>query len=153
MMKVKVFKIRLPEEFLYQDQKTLDGFLESNEIVKVETAFVNDENYWSVVLYFEELKLKKTSNSVKESKTAKYSLEDDTLNFDEEKILDALKLWRSEKAKEQNLPTYFIATNKELMSVAKYKPMKKEELLDIKGFGKHKIENYGEEILEILESI
>lgn len=153
MMKVKVFKIRLPEEFLYQDQKTLDCFLESNEIVKVETAFVNDENYWSVVLYFEELRLKKTSNSVKESKTAKYSLEDDTLNFDEEKILDALKLWRSEKAKEQNLPTYFIATNKELMSVAKYKPMKKEELLDIKGFGKHKIENYGEEILEILESI
>lgn len=153
MMKVKVFKIRLPEEFLYQDQKALDCFLESNEIVKVETAFVNDENYWSVVLYFEELRLKQTSNSVKETKTTKYSLEDDTLNFDEEKILDALKLWRSEKAKEQNLPTYFIATNKELMSVAKYKPMKKEELLDIKGFGKHKIENYGEEILEILDSI
>ncbi|KPH15302.1 aldolase [Chryseobacterium sp. ERMR1:04] len=152
-MKVKVFKIRLPEEFLYQDQKALDSFLESHEIVKVETAFVNDENYWSVVLYFEELRLKQTSNSVKETKTTKYSLEDDTLNFDEEKILDALKLWRSEKAKEQNLPTYFIATNKELMSVAKYKPMKKEELLDIKGFGKHKIENYGEEILEILDSI
>ncbi|SHM63006.1 HRDC domain-containing protein [Chryseobacterium polytrichastri] len=153
MMKVKIFKIRLPEEFLYQDQKALDSFLESNEIVKVETAFVNDENYWSVVLYFEELRLKQASNSVKENKTAKYSLEDDTLNYDEEKILDALKLWRSEKAKEQNLPTYFIATNKELMSVAKYKPMKKEELLDIKGFGKHKIENYGEEILEILDSI
>lgn len=153
MMKVKVFKIRLPEEFLYQDQKMLDSFLESNEIIKVETAFVNNENYWSVVLYFEELKLKQSSNTVKETKTAKYSLEDDTLNYDEEKILNALKLWRSEKAKEQNLQTYFIATNKELMSVAKYKPMKKEELLDIKGFGKHKIENYGEEILEILESI
>ncbi|MET3537890.1 HRDC domain-containing protein [Chryseobacterium limigenitum] len=152
-MKVKIFKIRLPEEFLYQDQKTLDSFLESNEIIKVETAFVQDENYWSVVLYFEELRLKQSSNTVKETKTAKYSLEDDTLNYDEEKILDALKLWRSEKAKEQNLPTYFIATNKELMSVAKYKPAKKEELLDIKGFGKHKIENYGEEILEILESI
>ena len=39
------------------------------------------------------------------------------------------------------------------MSVAKYKPVKKEELRDIKGFGKHKIENYAEEILEILESI
>ncbi len=30
------------------------------------------------------------------------------------------------------------------MSVAKYKPAKKEELLEIKGFGKHKIENYGD---------
>lgn len=151
MMKVKIFKIRLPEEFLYKDQKMLDEFLEMNDILKVETAFVTAENYWSVVLYFEELKLVKSS--VKESKIVKYSAENDALNSDEEKILDALKLWRSEKAREQNLPTYFIASNKELTSVAKYKPAKKEELLDIKGFGKHKIENYGEEILEIIESV
>lgn len=151
MMNVKVFKIRLSKEFLNRDQKMLDDFLEVNEIIKVETAFVNDECYWSVILYFEELKT--TKNTVKESKAVKYSADNDVLNSDEEKILDALKYWRSEKAKEQNLPTYFIASNKELMSVAKYKPVKKEELLEIKGFGKHKIENYGEEILEILESV
>jgi ribonuclease D len=151
MMKVKVFKIRLPEEFLYKDQKMLDDFLEANEIMKVETAFVSEERYWSVILYFDDLKVVK--NTVKEPKPVKYSAENDPLNSDEEKILNALKLWRSEKAREQNLPTYFIASNKELMSVAKYKPAKKEELLEIKGFGKHKIENYGEEILEILESV
>ncbi|WET50438.1 HRDC domain-containing protein [Chryseobacterium indologenes] len=151
MMKVKVFKIRLPEELLYRDQKMLDDFLERNEIIKVETAFVNDECYWSVILYFEEPKLVK--NTVKEPKVVKYSVDNDFLNPDEEQILNALKLWRSEKAREQNLPTYFIASNKELMSVAKYKPARKEELLEIKGFGKHKIENYGEEILEILESV
>ncbi|ROI05978.1 aldolase [Chryseobacterium sp. G0240] len=150
-MKVKVFKIRPSDEFLYKDQKMLDDFLEENEIIKVETAFVSDECYWSVILYFEEQKLVK--NIVKEPKTVKYSAENDSLSYDEEQILNALKLWRSEKAREQNLPTYFIASNKELMSVAKYKPAKKEELLEIKGFGKHKIENYGEEILEILESV
>ncbi|BFO68274.1 HRDC domain-containing protein [Chryseobacterium sp. S0630] len=151
MMRVKIFKIRLPEEFLYKDQKMLDDFLEGNEIMKVETAFVSEEKYWSVILYFEDLKL--TKNTVKEPKAIKYSAENDLLNTDEEKILDALKLWRSEKAREQNLPTYFIASNKELISVAKYRPARKEELLEIKGFGKHKIENYGEEILEILESV
>ncbi|KFF29759.1 aldolase [Chryseobacterium piperi] len=150
-MKIKVFKIRLPQEYLHKDQKALDDFLSSHEIIKTETAFVQDENYWSVVLYFEEFKT--TGTSVKESKVIKYSAENDVLSADEVKILDALKLWRSEKAREQSLPTYFIASNKELMSVAKYKPAKKEELLEIKGFGKHKIENYGEEILEILESI
>ncbi|MGG7469492.1 HRDC domain-containing protein [Chryseobacterium arthrosphaerae] len=151
MMKVKVFKIRLPEEFLYKDQKMLDDFLEANDIMKVETAFVSEERYWSVILYFDELK--QVKNTVKEPKMVKYSAENDSLSSDEEEILNALKLWRSEKAREQNLPTYFIASNKELMSVAKYKPAKKEELLEIKGFGKHKIENYGEEILEILESV
>ncbi|MCW3161784.1 HRDC domain-containing protein [Chryseobacterium oryctis] len=150
MMRVKVFKIRLSEDFLYQDQEMLDDFLGNHDIIKVETAFVNDENFWSVILYFDELR--KVQNSVKESKRAKYSAESEELNADEEKILSALKDWRSEKAQEQNLPSYFIATNKELISVTKYKPAKKEELCDIKGFGKHKIENYGVEILEILEN-
>lgn len=151
-MKIKVLKIRIADEFLHEDQKVIDNFLETHEIIKTETAFIH-EQFWSVVLYFNDIESAITKTSVKDSKTVKYSAEDEVLSSDEIKILDALKFWRSERAKEQNLPTYFIATNKELISVAKYKPAKKEELLDIKGFGKHKIENYGEEILEILESV
>lgn len=152
-MQMKVLKVRIADEFLLQDQKMIDDFLNNHEIIKVETAFVHDESFWSVVLYFNEYKDVVTKNIVKDSKAVKYSAEDEMLSDDEIIILDALKIWRSEKAKEQNLPSYFIATNKELISVAKYKPAKKEELLDIKGFGKHKIENYGEEILEILETV
>ncbi|OWR13012.1 MULTISPECIES: HRDC domain-containing protein [Chryseobacterium group] len=149
-MKVKVLKVRLSDDFIEHDQKVLDRFLRENNVLKFESAFVkDDEGYWSVILYYEELKM-----TVNDSKTPKYSAENDAeLNADEIKILDSLKLWRTEKAKDQNLPVYFIATNKELLSIAKYKPVKKEELLDIKGFGKHKIENYGEEIIEILESV
>lgn len=148
-MKTKIFKIRLSEEFIYDDQKRLDHFLQENNILKYETAFVKEEeNYWSVILYYEELKVQ-----FNEPKNEKYSAEQEQLNSDEIKILDSLKLWRSEKAKEQSLPVYFIATNKELLSIAKYKPIKKEELLDIKGFGKFKIENYGGEIIQILETV
>lgn len=149
-MKVKVLKVRLSDEFIYSDQSVLDRFLKENNVVKFESAFVKDEeSYWSVILYYEELKM-----TVNDSKTPKYSADNDTeLNPDEIKILDSLKFWRTEKARNQNLPVYFIATNKELLSIAKYKPAKKEELLDIKGFGKHKIENYGEEIIGILESV
>ena len=149
-MKVKVLKIRLSDKFIEQDQTVLDRFLRDNNVIKFESAFVKDEEgYWSVILYYEEQKM-----SVNDTKTPKYSAEnDEELNPDEIKILDSLKLWRTEKAKDQNLPVYFIATNKELLSIAKYKPIKKEELRDIKGFGKHKIENYGGEIIEILESV
>lgn len=148
-MKTKIFKIRLSEEFIYDDQKRLDRFLQENNILKYETAFVKEEeNFWSVILYYEELKVQ-----FNEPKNEKYSAEQEQLNSDEIKILDSLKLWRSEKAKEKSLPVYFIATNKELLSIAKYKPIKKEELLDIKGFGKFKIENYGGEIIQILETV
>ena len=148
-MKTKIFKIRLSEEFIYDDQKRPDRFLQENNILKYETAFVKEEeNYWSVILYYEELKVQ-----FNEPKNEKYSAEQEQLNSDEIKILDSLKLWRSDKAKEKSLPVYFIATNKELLSIAKYKPIKKEELLDIKGFGKFKIENYGGEIIQILETV
>ncbi|WP_209390161.1 HRDC domain-containing protein [Chryseobacterium sp. RR2-3-20] len=151
-MKIKVLKIRIDDEHLLEDQKIVDIFLKSHEIIKAETAFVQNEQFWSVLIYFNNLE-DVTKTTIKEPKSLKYSAENEDLNNDEIEILEALKLWRSEKAKEQNLPTYFSATNKELISVAKYKPAKKEELLDIKGFGKHKIENYGEEILEILDSV
>ncbi len=149
-MKIKIFKIRLSEDFIYQDQKILDRFLQENNILKYETAFVKeDESYWSVIIYFEEL-----IAQLNESKPGKYSADEDhPLNSDEIKILDSLRLWRTEKAREKSLPVYLIATNKELSSIAKYKPAKKEELLDIKGFGRYKIENYGEEIIEILETV
>lgn len=148
-MKTKIFKIRLCEDFIHVDQKNLNQFLSENTIHKYETAFVKDEeNYWSVILYYEELKV-----LLNEAKPPKYSAEQEKLNPDEIKILDSLKLWRTEKAKEKSVPVYLIATNKELLSIAKYKPIKKEELLDIKGFGKYKIANYGEEIIEILEMV
>ncbi|TXF79037.1 HRDC domain-containing protein [Chryseobacterium sp.] len=148
-MKVKFFKIRLSDEFIHSDQKVLDRFLAGHSILKYESAFVQDEeSYWSVIIYYEELKI-----VFNEAKAQKYTADDGALSPDEIRILESLKIWRSEKAKDQSLPVYFIATNKELLSIARYRPGKKEELLDIKGFGKHKIENYGEEIIEIVETV
>lgn len=148
-MKTAFFKIRISEEHLVKDQMVLDKFLAAHNIHKFESAFVQDrENFWSVILYYSEI-----DGVVKENKNSKYTAIDEELNADEIKILDCLKIWRTEKAREQKLPSYFIATNKELLSVAKFRPEKKEELLEIKGFGKHKIENYGSEIIEILGSL
>lgn len=147
-MNAKVLKIRIDNEFLKKDQSDLNDFLASHKILKTESAFVPAENCWSVILYYETEHL-----LVKESGRQKYSASSQELTPDEVLILNALKLWRTEKAIEQNLPSYFIASNNELISLAKYKPTKKEELLEIKGFGKHKVENYGEDIIELLENV
>lgn len=150
MMKVKLFKIRIAENHLIQDQNRLDEFMKNNEILKVETSFVQEkEMYWSVILMYETM-----HDSVVEEKDLYYDeIEEEVLSEADLKLLDSLKLWRSDKAKEQNLPTYFIASNKVLISVVKSKPCKKEELNAIKGFGRHKIENYGHEIIQILSGI
>ena len=68
-MKVKLIKVRLSEEYIYNDQRILDQFLRENNILKYESAFVkDDESYWSVILYYEEMKM-----SVSEAKSQKYS--------------------------------------------------------------------------------
>lgn len=150
-MKIKTFKIRIDDQLLPEDEKILNHFLETNDVIRTETGMVNDEEiYWSVLVFYEENKpvLKEAKK-----KSVKFLIENESdLNENELKIMDSLRDWRNGKAKESNLPSYFIATNKELLSIAKYHPVKKEELQDIKGFGKHKMENYGTEIINILEN-
>lgn len=144
-MKLQVFKIRLEEKFLHHDQAALDQFLAVNEVYKIDTAFVQaQESYWSVLLFINSDQVHLNENR------AQYV--DDNPSEEDEKILQALKLWRSEKSKANQVPTYCIATNQELWIVAKSKPHKKEDLMSIKGFGKHKVENYGDEILELVSN-
>ena len=87
MMKIKIFKIRLSNLFIEGDQKILDGFLRQNNILKFETAFINEEeSYWSVILYYDELKLQ----HVNESTPEKYSATQGELTDNEIKILESL---------------------------------------------------------------
>ncbi len=148
-MKVKILKIRLSEEFQNHDEQQLNRFLRQHEVIKITSSMINgNESFWSVIIFYDA-----GYPAVNEKKT-KYSADPQMqLNPNETKILDSLRLWRNEKAKQQNLPSYFIASNTELLSIAKFKPAKKEELSEIKGFGRHKIENYGTEIIRLLESI
>lgn len=148
-MKIRLFRIRVSAEHVSQDQKELDVFLASHEILKYESAFVAaEEPFWSVILYHEE-----SQNCIQDRLPEQYPAEEAALSEDELKIMDCLRIWRSEKAKVQKIPSYCIASNKELLSVARRRPARKEDLREIKGFGKHKIENYGSEIIEILDSI
>lgn len=149
-MKIKVLKIRLSDEFQNQDENLVNDYLKTHQILQMTSSLISaKENYWSVLLQYTE-----KNTSVNETKNERYSaavLEE--LNPDEVKILESLKLWRLERSKADEVPSYFLATNKELISIAKFKPVKKEELKEIKGFGKHKIEHYGSDIIEVLEQI
>lgn len=154
MMKTKIFKIRLDENFLIQDQEIINQFLADHKIVSSTTAYVHEGNFWSVLFLYESKdKRVDTAFIIQENKEYIYNKEEIILNNHEEKILLALKLWRTDRAKEQKIPLYCIASNKELLALAKTKPLKREDLQSIKGFGKHKVESYGDEIITLIESL
>ncbi len=61
----------------------------------------------------------------------------------------ALRKWRNEKAEEEDIPPYVIASNVLLYTIADTVPTDTRSLKKIKGMGSKKMESYGDEILEI----
>jgi len=74
------------------------------------------------------------------------------LDEEEKKTYDTLRAWRVAKAKQEGIPPYVIANNKQLVKMIKLRADNKTALLKVDGFGEAKAEQYGDEILEILKT-
>ncbi len=68
-------------------------------------------------------------------------------------IYDALKGFRLKKSREENIKPYYIFNNKQLEELVERKPMTKEELIQISGFGEVKTEKYGLDIINIIKKV
>lgn len=147
-MKVRHFIIRLDSDKIVDDEKSLNDFLESVDFVKSSVHFVESKvNYWSVLVHFRE-----KNSSVKSESVASEAnkISEQNLTPQQKKIYLALKEWRSELAREKNLPSFTICHNSELLNVVIQKPNSMDDFRKIKGFGDVKIEKYGNDILNIL---
>ncbi|EES50892.1 DNA helicase RecQ [Clostridium botulinum] len=67
-------------------------------------------------------------------------------------LFEALKKWRKEKAFKENKKPYIIFSDTTLIDICNNKPDNVEKLLDIRGVGEKKINDYGEEILKIIST-
>ncbi len=65
----------------------------------------------------------------------------------EQVIYDNFKKWRADKSAIENVPTYVVAHDKELITIAKQNIEKLDDFKNIKGFGKKKIDKYGDDII------
>lgn len=68
-------------------------------------------------------------------------------------VFAALRAWRSEKAREAGMPPYVIAHDATLTSIAEDRPRTKAGLRRVKGMGPAKVDEYGDEILAIVERV
>ncbi|MDB5733087.1 MAG: ATP-dependent helicase RecQ, partial [Variovorax sp.] len=64
----------------------------------------------------------------------------------------ALKAWRTEIAREHNLPAYVIFHDATLTAIAERAPATPADLQGISGIGASKLEKYGEEVLRVCRS-
>lgn len=61
-----------------------------------------------------------------------------------------IKRWRTEKAKEQQLPPYMVLTQKALLAIATHIPKSPAELKKLKGVGPVTVQRYGKELLDLV---
>jgi PIF1-like helicase/Helix-turn-helix domain/HRDC domain/Helicase len=67
-------------------------------------------------------------------------------------LYETLKRWRDMVCDENTLPIYMVANQATLKEISTYLPLTKKDLLQITGFGKAKVDKYGDEVLEAVES-
>ncbi|WP_455037598.1 HRDC domain-containing protein [Leptotrichia massiliensis] len=145
------------EEF---EQEKLEKVLKDVQIVKYQAELVKIEGkyYWTVFVECEKIeKLNKNSEKNNFTENGK-EFKDANKNYmeylteDEMELYKILKEWRAGEAQLLGYPPYIIASNQLLANIAKTNPKNMEELSQLKGMGKRKIRDYGEEILLILEN-
>lgn len=67
-------------------------------------------------------------------------------------LYETLKRWRNMVCKESGQPIYMVANQASLAEISTCLPLTKKDLMQISGFGKAKVEKFGDEILEAVES-
>ncbi|RYY68319.1 MAG: ATP-dependent DNA helicase UvrD2, partial [Chitinophagaceae bacterium] len=71
-------------------------------------------------------------------------------NVPNAELFETLKRWRDMVVDESGLPIYMIANAETLKALSTFLPQNKKELSFINGFGKAKIEKYGDDIIDII---
>ena len=68
----------------------------------------------------------------------------------DERLLDALRRWRRERAAADEVPAYVVAHDTTLAEIADVRPRSLPALRRVRGMGPMKLERYGEEILAVI---
>ncbi len=161
--KIEVLKIvTLPfnEQMAEFEQEKLERVLGDVQIVKYQAELVKIEGkyYWTAFVEYEKKGIQnknfEKNNFAKNGKEFKDVSKNymEYLTEDENELYKILKEWRAGEAQLLGYPPYIIASNQLLVDIVKTNPKSVEELSQLKGMGKRKVRDYGEEILLILEN-
>ena len=157
---LKIVTLPFNEKMEEFEQEKLEKVLGDVQIVKYQAELVKIEGkyYWTSFVECEKAdKFDKNSEKdnftqdVKEFKEANKNYME-YLTEDEMELYKILKEWRAGEAQLLGYPPYIIASNQLLSDIVKTNPKSIEELSQLKGMGKRKVRDYGEEILLILEN-
>ena len=69
----------------------------------------------------------------------------------DERVLEALRVWRRARATEDGVPAYVVFHDTTLAEIADQRPRNLPALRRVKGLGPAKLERYGDEVLAVID--
>ncbi len=114
----------------------LNEYCINKRIIAKQVVFfqVDGMAYWSIFLEYE--------MTEKPSKTKRKGLRDSDVPYFEQ-----LRMWRKQRAAEEGVPTYFVASDRLFVNILNKRAVTSEALRQVEGFGESKMKHYAKDIL------
>ena len=146
ILKLKIFTFQFSDGANGFDDKPLQDFIADKEVIDFSEHFFIHEKipYLNVLISYrlqavdEKRKLNLRRDPAKE------------LDEKEKQAYDALRTWRATRARQEGIPPYLIANNKQLAKMIKLRATTKSALAKVGGVGDAKTTKYGDEIMQII---
>lgn len=141
-MQLKIFTLPFISALGGFDTTVLERFCLDKEVFELTPEFFLREGqpYWTVCVRYRVLT---SARDEKQPAAPQW-------NEHEQQLVQQLKAWRSQKAKDLGRPPYMIFTDRQMADMVRLKVTSKADFGPIKGFGAKKIDAFGEEILAII---
>ncbi len=139
-MKLKIFTLRFCEKQEGFNDDELQQFTVDKEIIEFAQHFFTLEKqpFLTVIISYRD---KPPENGYKSVHKQDPRAE---LDERERQLYDVLRNWRTVRAKQEGVPPYIIANNKQIASIVKLNVKSKKDFDGIEGFGEAKITRYQE---------
>jgi ATP-dependent DNA helicase RecQ len=154
-MQIKVITLRFDAVREAFDDGPLQEFARDKEVLSADNHFFikNETPYLAVVVNFKTAAVAVSAPAGATAKTGKKAKDEswrELLRDEDMPLYNTLRKWRSERSKREGIPPYIICNNKELAEVVRARPTTPGALGRVEGFGKAKLERYGEDLLALL---
>lgn len=139
-MQIKIFTLPFDEKTESFEDELITAFCQNKKIYRIETHFFRQEGkaFWSIAVHYD-IVVVKTQEKIRE------------LDQPQQLLYQRLREWRKETGNKEGVPVYIIATNAQLVSMAKIPCKTLDSFKLVKRFGAKRIGKYGRRITEIIK--
>jgi len=150
-MRIKTFEIRVDPALREHDERTVNEFLSAVRVSRMHCGCLRSRNSWTLIIFYNEEA--SDAPALQAAFVREFLPVTSDLTPQECERFEALRRWRDARAANMGHKPFVIASNRDLLNVARGDVSSPGDLLAIAGFGARKAELYGEEIITVLDSV